>query len=235
MRVEPKAKDPRVRSWLELRRAVGAIAVGLPFVLLLSTFLLPGSHHIPSSISLYYYTPMRNLVVGSLCAIGFFNVCARGYDFRDEVAGFVSAVSAFGLAFFPTAPPGGGNALDQTLSGLHNDCAAIFFSTLAFMCLVLFRCTAANRTITRNKRRRNAVYAVCGLVMVACGVVDFFCHRMRPIPHFGPFGSIFCCESLALEAFGVAWLAKGKTFFATRPTHRTPHPPQPAPHQMAEA
>lgn len=216
MRVVREAKDPRVRSYLELRSAVGWIALGLPLILLLSSWLLPTGHGIPASISGYYYTPMRNVLEGSLCAIGFFNLCARGYEWRDEVAGHISALCAFGVAFCPTFPPGPETALQHRMGTVHNYFAEIFFITLAIMCLVLFRSTAANRTRTRNKRRRNAVYTICGTVMGVCGVVDFICHNMRPIPHIGPLGSIFLCEMIALEAFGVAWLVKGKTFLGTK-------------------
>ena len=102
------------------------------------------------------------------------------------------------------------------MGALHNYFAEMFFITLATMCLALFRTTAANRTTTRNKRRRNTVYTVCGGLMAVCGVVDFICHHMRPSPQWGPVGSIFCCEGVALEAFGVAWLVKGKQFLGRR-------------------
>ncbi len=228
MRVVSRAKDPRVRSYLELRTAVGWIALGLPWILLfgsvlLSSWLRLGRRPLPTSLSGYYYTPMRNVLVGSLCAIGFFNLCARGYELRDEVAGFVSAVCAFGLAFCPTIPPWGGTPFQHTLSAAHNYLAETFFTTLAFMCLVLFRTTARDRPLTRNKRRRNSVYLACGTVMAVCGVFDFFFHHMHPIPHIGPLGSIFCCELVALEAFGIAWLVKGKAFLGRkRPPRTTP-------------
>ncbi|HUA97109.1 MAG TPA: hypothetical protein VMA34_02130 [Terracidiphilus sp.] len=237
MRVVSRAKDPRVRSYLELRTAVGWIALGLPWILLFGSVLLSSwlglaPRPLPTSLSGFYYTPMRNVLVGSLCAIGFFNLCARGYEWRDEVAGFVSAVCALGLAVCPTIPPWGGTRLQQNMSTAHNYLAETFFITLATMCLWLFRTTAKDRPLTRNKRRRNTVYTACGSVMLACGVLDFFFHRMRPIPHFGPLGSIFCCELVALEAFGIAWLVKGNTFLADR---RHPTPPRPAsrPEQMA--
>lgn len=231
MPIAPHARNPAVLSYHALRQAVGWIAVFLPVVLLLSSWCLPGEHGIPFAISAYYYTPMRDVLVGSLCAIAFFNLCARGYDWRDEVAGIVSAISALGLAFIPTWPPGRGDQMARRLSETHHVFAEFFFATLAVMCLVLFRSTAANRKITRAKRRRNTVYLVCGFVMVVCGVVDFICQRMRPIPMWGPVGSIFCCEAVALEAFGVAWLVKGKTF---RKKHKSVPPQARNSHHLAE-
>ena len=228
MRVAGHAKNPAVLSYRSLRRAVGWIAVGLPPTLLLYSLIVPGAQPVPASISAYYYTPMGNVLVGSLCAIAFFNLCARGYDWRDELAGVVSAVSALGMAFCPTWPPWGGGRYALRMSDLHNAFAAVFFTTLAVMCLVLFRSTARNRTLTRAKRRRNTVFLICGVIMVLCGVVDFFCHRMSPIPTWGPVGSIFCCEFVALEAFGVAWLVKGKSF-RRKPRHSGPPQPQKKP------
>ncbi|HEV2276550.1 MAG TPA: hypothetical protein VGS02_00155 [Acidobacteriaceae bacterium] len=210
------ARNPAVLSYHALRQAVGWIAVCLPVALLLSSWIVPSEHGIPFAISAYYYTPMRDVLVGSLCAIAFFNLSARGYDWRDEVAGMVSAISALGLAFCPTWPPGGGGRFAQLLSEAHHLFAETFFATLAIMCLALFRTTAANRPLTRAKRRRNTIYLVCGIIMVVCGVVDFICQHMRPIPQWGPVGSIFCCEFVALEAFGIAWLVKGKTFRKNR-------------------
>ena len=215
MPVVAHARNPVVLSYHALRQAVGWIAVCLPVVLLLSSWLTPGEG-IPFAISGYYYTPMRDVLVGSLCAIGFFNLCARGYDWRDELAGLVSAISALGLAFFPTWPPPGyptpSLRMAHRFNEAHHIFAELFFSTLAIMCLALFRTTAANRRMTRAKRRRNTIYLVCGIVMVVCGVVDFICQHMRPIPAWGPLGSILVCEFVALEAFGIAWLVKGKTF-----------------------
>lgn len=221
MRTVPVAKNPSVRSYLQLLSAVGFIALGLPVALLLYSLLAPGRPGLPGSISAYYYTPMRNLLVGCLCAIALFNLSVRGYEWRDELAGWVAAVCALGAAFCPTLPPAGPwTAREQALSAAHNAFAEVFFITLAVMCLTLFRTTARNRTLTRNKRRRNRVYTVCGTVMALCGVVEFICHRMQPIPMWGPVGSIFCCEFVALEAFGVAWLAKGKTLRMGKKTGR---------------
>jgi hypothetical protein len=79
MLLAPAAKDPIVLSYLALRKAVGVVAVGLPFALSIPLLVLR-QHMIEPSISDYYYTGMRNLFVGSLCAIGMFMLCCRGYD-----------------------------------------------------------------------------------------------------------------------------------------------------------
>src|SRR5215469_3782722 len=101
MRVVPQT-DPEVLTYLALRKAVGFVALGLPFVLAMVWAII--SHRLESSISGYYYTDMRNVFVGSLCAISMFMLCCRGYDKNDEIAGYLSAVCALGVAFFPCSP-----------------------------------------------------------------------------------------------------------------------------------
>jgi hypothetical protein len=63
MLVAPRATDPIVLSYLALRKAVGMVALALPFVLAIPWWFLR-DHMLASSISSYYYTGMRNLFVG---------------------------------------------------------------------------------------------------------------------------------------------------------------------------
>ena len=63
MLLAPNAKDPAILSYFALRKAVGGIALGLPFAVAIPWFLY--SHMLEGSISYYYYTGMRNLFEGS--------------------------------------------------------------------------------------------------------------------------------------------------------------------------
>ncbi len=156
MLLAPRAKYPIVLSYLALRKAVGAVALGLPFALSIPLWIL--RHHLmESSISGYYYTRMRNLFVGSLCAIGMFMLCCRGYDRKDEIAGVFSAFCALGVAFFPTAPDSGATPRQSQIGIAHYTFAILLFSTLAYFCLALFKMSAANKTLTRKKVQRNRV------------------------------------------------------------------------------
>lgn len=94
MHLAPNATDPAQLSYFALRRAVRGIALGLPFAVAIPWFLY--THTLEGSIS-YYYTGMRNLFEGSLCAIARFQLFCRGYDQWDELAGILSGV--FALAF----------------------------------------------------------------------------------------------------------------------------------------
>lgn len=210
MRLAPKANDPAVLSYLALRKAVGAVALALPFAVAVPIWLL--THALQTSISGYYYTGTRNVFVGSLCAISMFMLCCRGYDRKDEVAGIMSAVCAIGVAFCPTAPycP---TRHEEIVGWIHYSFAGVLFSILAYFCLVLFKMSAANRHLTRQKLQRNRVYTACGLAiigsMVSLALLDKGLHVHRL---FGAVGTVFCFESTSLFAFGVAWLTKGETF-----------------------
>jgi hypothetical protein len=205
------AKDSAVLSYLELRRWVGRIALGLPFALIIPWWVL-GSHMLPSSISGYYYTGMRNLFEGCLCAIAMFNFCCRGYDWKDEAAGIFSAACALGVAFCPTTPDSvAPTPCQQTVGTAHLIFASLLFITLAYFCLVLFRTTAADRNVTRRKLQRNMVYSVCGWAILASIALITLFKLLGQTYLIGQLGAMFCFETTALVAFGIAWLVKGET------------------------
>jgi len=207
----PFAQDPAVSSYLELRRAVGWVALGLPFALIIPWWVL-GNHILPSSISGYYYTGMRNLFEGCLCAIAMFNLCCRGYDWKDEAAGAFSAVCALGVAFCPTTPDSITPTLfQQHVGAAHLIFASLLFVTLAYFCLFLFRTTAGDRMVTRRKLQRNMVYLVCGWAILASIALIMLFKLLKQPYLIGQLGAMFCFETTALAAFGIAWLVKGET------------------------
>lgn len=211
MFLAPTAKNPIVLSYLALRKAVGVVALGLPFALAISWWAL-GDHAIESSISGYYYTGMRDIFVGSLCAIGMFMLCCRGYDWQDEVAGIFSAVCAIGVAIFPTAPDAGATPHQRHIGTVHYTLAALLFLTLAYFCLVLFKMSAKDKIVTRKKIQRNLVYTICGYVILASILLIVALKSLNVRYLFGNVGSVFCFETTSLLAFGAAWLIKGETF-----------------------
>ena len=209
--------DPLVLSYLGLRKAVGIIGFALPFVLAFGKMLLQGPG-IQDSISGYYYTDMRNLLVGSLCAIGVFLMSCRGYDPKDEIAGRLACVFAIGVALFPTTPYIGATSRDRLIGILHLSFAALLFLTLAYFSLALFTKTAPDKSPTRRKLQRNVVYRVCGYTILACiflmvvvalPPVKTLVERLTPV---------FWLESVAIVAFGVSWLTKGETILQDQET-----------------
>lgn len=204
-------------SYLGLRRAIGIIGLALPFVLALGKIVFEGPG-IQSSISAYYHTDMRDVLVGSLCAIGVFLMSYRGYERRDEIAGRLGSVFAIGVALVPTAPTVGATPLENTLSAAHFGLAGLFFGTLAYFSIVLFTETAPGAKPTRRKLQRNLIYRVCGYIMLATvGLIGFF-----TLPSIFPlverFTPRFWLEALGIVAFGVSWLVKGETILKDQET-----------------
>jgi hypothetical protein len=206
-----EANNSLVISYLGLRKAIGIIGLLLPFVLAVGKFVFD-SPGLETSISAYYYTKMGNVFVGSLCAIGIFLLSYRGFDHQDRIAGIIGCVCAITTALFPTNPK---DALTGTLhSRIHFTAAVILFLTLAFFSLVLFRRTNPNGQSTKQKKKRNVVYLVCGLlilVSIAGAGASFWFHNS---PFFLLHTPVFWFESLAVVSFGVSWLTKGEAILA---------------------
>ncbi|MGW4485781.1 DUF998 domain-containing protein [Amycolatopsis sp. NPDC004368] len=206
-----------VRSFLFLRRAVGVLGLALPFVVIIGKELLEGGGLL-SSLSAYYYSDLRNVFVGTMCAIGVFLVSYRGYGRVDDIAGNIAAVAAIGVGIFPTSPPSP-TGTERVVGVAHVVFSAIFFLTLAFFCLFLFT-KSDDPAPTSRKAARNVVYRVCGgvilgalLLIVLDGLV---------------FGTALAwlhltvwLESLAVVAFGVSWLVKGEALLADLPRDRS--------------
>jgi hypothetical protein len=201
--------DSLVLSYLGLRKAVGIIGTALPFVLAFGKILLEGPG-IQSSLSGYYHTGMRDVFVGSLCAIAVFLMSYRGYDRKDDIAGDLACIFALGVALFPITPEINATPRDKIIGALHVLFGAGFFLTLAFFSLVQFRKTDPTKTPTLRKLQRNVVYTVCGYTILACLALVVVVELMpsdSPVQRLDP---VFWLESAAVVAFGVSWLTKGE-------------------------
>jgi hypothetical protein len=199
-------QDPRVFTYLTLRKSVGVIAFALPFAVAIPIFI--ARHVLENSISGYYYTGARNLFVGSLCAVAMFQFSCRGFDWRDEVAGIFSAICAVGVAFFPTAPENP-SSYQKHIGEVHYTFAALLFLTLAYFCLVLFKIQSDSPT--PKKLQRNGVYTASGIVILLSLLaiaITKICDLEYSILGLGP---VFFFEATSLLAFGAAWLTKGET------------------------
>ena len=97
-----RAPSPMLIDYLTLRKLVGYIGLCLPFALIIGKAVLaPGP--LPPSISDYYFSVMRDVLVGALCAIGVFLITYRGYG-GDFIPMKIMAAGAIGVAWFPTVP-----------------------------------------------------------------------------------------------------------------------------------
>ena len=87
-----------VISYTLLRQVVGWIGTLLPIVLL-AGLAISSTQSRPDSMSGYYYTDMRNVFVGALCALGAFLGAYDGYDDLDRWITNIAGFCAVGVAF----------------------------------------------------------------------------------------------------------------------------------------
>ncbi len=215
--------DSLIISYLLLRKVVGLLGVSLPVVLVLYALFTPIGFQ--NTVSHFYYTEMRDIFVGIMCAIGLFLFSYNGYDRSERWAGIIACVCAIGIALLPTAP-GESNLLclqctlhdgQNTLSHsskyidyLHKSFAVTLFLILTRFSLVSFpKSNVPEKEMTEGKRRRNRIYRISGSVMLIMLLVVLPDLR-ESIAHWHP---IFWLESVVIFAFGISWLVKGKAIF----------------------
>lgn len=121
----------------------------------------------------------------------------------------------------PTVAPVDGRGFFQLfphVENLHAYAAGVLFIYLGLYCLVVLKRVVPARhmrgqAMIATKRRRNILYSLCGIVILACvatmGAVGFlagpgFLLRWKAA------NLTFAVETAALWAFGLAWIAKGR-------------------------
>jgi len=205
---EVRTRDPGLISYLTLRKFVGLIGILLPFALVIIHTLLAHQAVLLGSISGYYYTDVRGVLVGSLCAIGVFLFAYRGYYEWDDKLTNAAGIFAIGVALFPTAPVNP-SPRARDIGYVHLACAGLLFAALAVIALWQFTKTDPVKEPTAQKKKRNLVYRICGTVIALCLVLVPIESLVigAPIQRFKP---LFWLEAVAVIAFGIAWLVKGE-------------------------
>jgi len=203
-------QESMVFSYLELRKVLGILGTSLPFILYVGGLIIFNTR-LQGSISSYYHTDMRDVLVGMLFAMGFFLLSYKGYEKSDNLAGDLGFVFALGVALFPTTPQEAGGS--SFIGYLHMAFTVLFFSTLIYFSLFLFTKTDPEKSPTPRKLQRNKVYRVCGITMSVCilliAVYVFLPEKLEEI--LRPYKIVFWLETAAIWAFGISWLVKGET------------------------
>jgi hypothetical protein len=216
--MDDRAPDQFVISYLNMRRAIGAFAMSLPWMMVIGGYLFGGENLLPS-LSAYYYTNMHDVFVGMLCMTGLFLIAYKGFDRIDDWATNFSGVFAFGVALFPSECKYGAVCDPQARVGtfwlhaelsakLHLGAAALLLVTLSLISLFLF--TKTDQAVpTPEKKRRNLVYRLCGVGMLLTLAI-FLILQVTPLSSFAPLRLDFYVEATCLSFFGFSWLTKGE-------------------------
>jgi hypothetical protein len=229
-----------VLSFIAVRQALGWIGFCLPIALIAGGLIFDGT--IYPSISDSYYSAMKDVFVGAMCAVGAFLISYKGYDrepgelLSDKWVSRIAGATAIGVALLPTAPeapkPGFVCSLVQCATSpritsyFHFTCATTFFAMLAAFCLFLFTRTGGHE-ITRGKHRAIRLYRICGTILVgvilAIATIKGLNAAGWPLKSaMQSIDYMFWLESLGVWAFGISWLVRGRTIaFFTDPS---PHP-----------
>ena len=176
-----------IRSYRELRTTVGFIGILLALVLFI------GHGGLMPSISQFYYTDVRNILVGTLSAVSMFMFFYVGYDKTDNwITNFI-AVFAIGIAFFPCE---GWTRIYHLIS------ASSFFILIGYFSI--FRFTKGNSG-TKMKNIRNKIYIFLGILIWVSMLIIIIAMAFKiEIKNF-----TFWMETVMLESFGISWLVKG--------------------------
>jgi len=220
--ISQKAHNDLVLSFLAVRRAIGTLGFFLP-VALLAYGLLDG--RLLTSISAAYYTPMREVFVGTLIAQAVFLWSYEGFRpdagdlITDKGTARVAAAAIALVALVPTGPAEKAEAgadpactLLQCALGpslatqVHLGAAAVFFGALAVYCLALFTKGAVDGA---EKDASNRIYRLCGwTIIVSIGLVGvlFVTGLESRLAALRP---VFWLETAATFAFATSWMVKG--------------------------
>lgn len=183
-----------------LRCFIGWLAFALPWIVV----LLIG--RFPQSISSTYYTnagAVFMIILGSASVLLMFY---DGYDKTDDVLNTIAGIFGVLICLFPCWE----NNFErvgtfQTPIGIssviHNISAICFFIILAYVSL--FQFTKSNGNMTEKKKKRNVIYRVCGVGMIASFAILL-------LPSF--YIQVWLTEMFALSFFGVSWLTKANAY-----------------------
>lgn len=196
-------------TYVNLRVGMAIIAFLLPLLLALWS-LFSGTKLLPS-ISAYYHTPMRDVFVGSLVAVGACLYLYKGFSDRENKALNCAGIFAVGVAFLPTCIPDVSIMTDDmcnqglpcVVKWLHRISAFLFFIPVAYVST--FRGKDTVNLIDDEKIRNKYLYLyrIIGPLMIvlpAIAVIYFVIKDSDSI--------IFFVESAAIWAFALFWLTK---------------------------
>jgi hypothetical protein len=213
-----------------LRKAVGWIGTLLPVVLIVGNMILYTTVR-PESMSGYYYTHMRNVFVGSLCALGVFLIAYAGYDEWDRWITNIAGVGMLGVALFPTTPPVVSPSCPQIIGRTHVVFATTTFVALGVMALRFAKSEAAPAGLglwdsfrhglgfgppgDPNPRnvRRNRICRSCGIGILTFVVLAAASNAL-PQTFKSQSSILLWLEAVGVILFGFSWFVKGQTLFA---------------------
>ena len=205
--------------WIKrIRNTIGYLGMLLPWVALLGSFLvskfgagIETCFWDELSISAtYYVTPA---LTGILTTAAVVLMCYSGYNKTDDILTSLAGVCGLLIVLFPcdcciikpTDKVGMFQLAAENSHIIHCISAVCFFLLLSYISLFLFTKTDPNKERTKQKIKRDKVYIVCGIGMLAALI-------LMPLTKIHFTAKTFIVEAIALTFFGISWLVKGQAF-----------------------
>lgn len=213
-----RIRNNNVFTYRRLRRAIGYLGVLLPVVLVGLSLIGFFNTEIQPSISDYYFTNLREIFTGTLCAVGLFLIRYKGVGNssiwkNDEFLTNFAGIMALGVALIPVNPE-----LEQQklytlipynwdwLGYLHYGFAAGLFGIFALLALNVFTIgQEENADIPVSNLNENHIYRFCGIGIIVLMILVPVSEVFEIFEY-----STLILEALILFLFGAAWLIKGR-------------------------
>ena len=196
------AAEPYVRSYVFMRLAIGVLGFLLaPLIVFLEPILFDGQPFPRGSLSAYYYSGVRELFVGMLCAIGVFLVIYKIADrTRESRVSTYAGIAVIVVALFPTGKPGSAvlptplqNLFGEGLvEGIHFFFAGTFIFLLGLIC----------RYFGKYRPERRRLHYICAVLIALALALAVIAGKTGE-----PDKGILIAEWIAVWAFAISWLA----------------------------
>lgn len=195
-----------------LRCTLGWLGMLLPWIVTILLWAFP-----PSISATYYEAPTITPFMIILGAASFLLISYKGYDLQDDIINTLAGIFGLLICLFPC-----GTNLDYVgtfqvpvniSAMIHNIAAVIFFGLLAYNSFFLF--TKHGESMTESKKKRNIIYRICGVGMIASFLLML-------LPTF--YIKIWLVETIALFFFALSFLTKAdyyKWLFADSEAERS--------------
>jgi hypothetical protein len=223
----PKEEVWYVRSFLFMRVAIGVLGVVMPLWLVFADKLAYHGDPFPrGSLSVYYYSGMRDVFVGIMSATGVFLITYKLSEKNlDNAASLVAGICGCLIPLFPTGRPSQSLSLtplqdllgETTVKTIHFVASALFIGLLAVLSYYFGKREGERpqRPDTRSPTFWKWFHWACTFAMVLAIVWIVVTLSVGWPPR-----ALLIGEWTATWAFGMSWLAKGAeldTLFGRRP------------------
>jgi hypothetical protein len=182
---------------------VGTAVIGILFPLILWLIGLLVGVELQGSISAYYHTPMRNVFVGILFAVGASLYFYRGYNMLENILLNIAGIFALCIALLPTSAVTELKCDTFTAPYWHGIFAILFFVLIACVCIFDPSKTLKKIDEPRKSRYKN-LYKVLGGLMIVLPLSSALLLLLT-----NETGSlIFWVEAFGVWVFSAYWFVK---------------------------